>query len=307
MRGLSTNFLKDLNDGILSRFLNWVKSDDTLFLEIRNNYVNIYYRGGNMFRIEPDKNGYKVLFDINYCIHTSGEKYRSILSGIKACDYDKWVENIPFIKAEMDLWFSEHPKLEREFQQLILRENNRGAIAGDTDYFIADIEYANNENGSRFDLLGVKWLSDAVNRRNPNNAALSFIEMKYGDNALIGSAGISKHIKDMNTFLSDSNKVNTIYVEMETIFNQKIQLGLVSDISKQININRGIKPEFIILIANHKPAKSVFIREVKQQINSSEYLELKDKADVKIAFASYMGYGLYADLIKPIENIINEN
>ncbi len=67
MRGLSNDFMNDLKVGKLKNFLTSVKEDDTLSLEIRDNYINIYYRGGNIFRIEQCTSEYKVYFDINYC------------------------------------------------------------------------------------------------------------------------------------------------------------------------------------------------------------------------------------------------
>jgi formylglycine-generating enzyme required for sulfatase activity len=39
----------------------------------------------------------------------------------------------------MDLWFGNHPKNERECQQLMLWENNIGNSAKSTDYFICDM------------------------------------------------------------------------------------------------------------------------------------------------------------------------
>ena len=69
--------------------------------------------------IEPWGNEYKVPFDLNYC-----SKNREIISQISPCDYEEWVDCIPQIKAEMDAYFHKCPKLEREYQQLVLRENN---------------------------------------------------------------------------------------------------------------------------------------------------------------------------------------
>lgn len=46
----------------------------------------------------------------------------------------------------MDWWFHKHPKYEREFQQVIARENNNhGKISNGTDYYIADIEFADGQ------------------------------------------------------------------------------------------------------------------------------------------------------------------
>lgn len=295
MRGLQPQFILDLNELKLKSFLTSVKEDDTLCLEIRENYINIYYRGGNLFRIEPWGKEYKVLFDLNYCC-----KNREIISRISPCDYKKWVEGIPQIKAEMDAYFHKYPKLEREYQQLVLRENNNSSIAGDTDYYIADIEYANSENGSRFDLLAVKWLSTPISRKKADDIRLVFIEKKYGDNALSGSSGITKHFEDLHSFLSDARKVEDLYQEVETIFNHKSELGLITGVVKPIMLSKN-KPEFILLLANHKPAKSVLQREIQEAISTPYYKELKQIIDIKIAKASYMGYGLYSELMVDIE------
>lgn len=302
MRKLSTDFINDLIGGKLKNFLTSVKEDDTLSLEIRENYINIYYRGGNIFKIKQCATGYEVHFDENYC-----NKYKDIISDIKSSEYEKWTNNIPFLKADMDAWFFKHPKLEREYQQLVSRENNSSSIANDTDYFITDIEYANSENKSRFDLVGFKWLSTATSHKNADDICLVFIEMKYGDKALSGSAGIKKHYEDLYKFLNDKNKVEDIYKEVETIMKQKLELCLLKDINKkEIKFSKN-KPEFILLLANHKPVKSVLKRELKEVINSSYYNDLKQMVDMKIAKASHMGYGLYSELMVDIEVFVNEN
>lgn len=62
LRALDEVFIKDLQVGKLKDFLERVKKDDTLCLEIRDNYINIYYRGGSLFKISPlktNEEGYK--------------------------------------------------------------------------------------------------------------------------------------------------------------------------------------------------------------------------------------------------------
>lgn len=301
MKGLTDKFMDDLKNGKLKKFLTSVQEDDTLCLEIRDNYINIYYRGGNIFKIKPCNNEYKVQFDMNFC-----SKYKERISQIQPDEYEKWIDNILFLKAEMDAYFYKHPKLEREYQQLVLRENNNSGIANDTDYYIADIEYVNTENGSKFDLIGIKWLSTATSKKKADDISLVFIEKKYGDGSIGGNSGISKHCEDLYSFLSDKNKVETIYNEVEIIVKQKLELGLIKDVNKEIKLSRN-KPEFILLIANHKPASSILIKELKKVINSTYYTNLKKDVDIKIAKSSNMGYGLYSELMVGIEEYINEN
>lgn len=78
----------------------------------------------------------------------------------------------------------------------MLRENNNSSISNDTDYYIASNESSNTDNGSRFDLIGIKWASTGPARRNNlKDISLVLMEMKYGDGAHAGSAGIIKHFK----------------------------------------------------------------------------------------------------------------
>jgi hypothetical protein len=67
MRGLSTTFITDLSGGLLNPILERVKNDSTLCLEIREGYINIYYRGGNIIEIREKKLGkYYASFDVKY-------------------------------------------------------------------------------------------------------------------------------------------------------------------------------------------------------------------------------------------------
>ena len=50
-RVISTEFAIALKQGALSAILVRVKEDDTLMLALRNGYINIYYRGGNLLKI----------------------------------------------------------------------------------------------------------------------------------------------------------------------------------------------------------------------------------------------------------------
>lgn len=82
----------------------------------------------------------------------------------------------------------------------------------------------------------LKKLSTSLSHKKADDIRLVFIEKKYGDNALSGSAGVRKHIEDLYRFLSDPRKVENLYQEVETIFNQKTELGLISDVIKPIKL-----------------------------------------------------------------------
>ena len=69
MRELSVSFFNDLMDdnGLLHTIRERVKTDDTLLLAIRDGYINIYYRGGNILRIQEQGKGVcQAFFDKQY-------------------------------------------------------------------------------------------------------------------------------------------------------------------------------------------------------------------------------------------------
>jgi len=154
LRRLSNDFMSDLGSGLLQPVLQRVKADTTLCLEIRNDYINIYYRGGNLLRIRQRKGTYEAFFDKKYSNHGYSPGLSSLPgTGIGAAqDLDRWISVIPELKQQMDFWLKDHPKEEREAQQLIVRDNNFGGMSNSTDYFICDIEYATrmtDANGPR--------------------------------------------------------------------------------------------------------------------------------------------------------------
>ena len=287
MRKLNDSFLRALQEGgNLHPLLAAVKSDPTLCLELRGDSINIYYRGGNMMKIEQRYNDDFILsFDENYFATPN----RIDLPDSK--DVNAWIEVAPKLKRAMDQWLGKHRNDEREFQQLLLRENNYGRIARSTDYYICDIEYQ-SESG-RFDLVAVHWPSKSSKRKKAEDRRLVFIEMKYGDNALGGVAGIKSHIDKVNKFLSDPDKLGNFKKDMIGVFSQKRDLGLL-ECGKSLASFSDEKPLLLLAFANHDPEKSR-LRSVLDNLPDSPHAELR------VATASFMGYGLYDQGIHTID------
>ncbi len=81
MRGLSRDFMKprrpegsDRFERLLSPILQRVQEDDTLDLEIRKEYLNIYYRGGNLLKISRPKGVFVPHFDAKYGKSKKGQR-----------------------------------------------------------------------------------------------------------------------------------------------------------------------------------------------------------------------------------------
>ena len=293
-RRISEKMMKAFLEGRLKPILDAVKMDDTLDLELRGDFVNIYYRGGSLFKISEDKENYKIYFNSKYCLFKT-----KVLKEYP--DVEEAVADMPFYKQAMDWWFKKNPKYEREFQQVIARENNYiGNISRGTDYYIADIEYANKvdeaDKAARFDMVALKWLSSGAVRKDCTKISLALIEVKYGNGALQGKAGVSDHLKDFQSFLSDTESLKAFCEDMSMVFAQKCRLGLVDGLQeKQFDVTISSEnPEVIFIFANHDPDSKILDKVM--QCN-----ELKNCTfPVMVANASSMGYCLYADQLTQI-------
>ncbi|CFY07415.1 Uncharacterized [Syntrophomonas zehnderi OL-4] len=293
-RAISAGFQDDLKNGMLSSILEQVQWDDNLTIEIRSAYINIYYRGGNILRIREKKTGYIFEFDWRYVKDDAkAAHYRQTMpQTITSADQvEIWATVLPNIKVEMDTYFSIHKKAEREFQQLVLRENNTGSIANKTDYFICDIEYQIKD--TRFDMIAAK-------RRDKGEYRLAIIEMKYADSALGGKSGIFDHVEKAYNYLC-THAQNALRNEMTGIMKIKQTLGLMNNLPPEF-LFTDEKPEFIFLLANHQPASKALEKELfRLKEDNNFYPAFCQKADLKIATANLFGYGLYNECVYNLE------
>jgi len=277
-RGLSPEFLADLQGGLLAPLRERVVRDRSLCLELRENYINVYYRGGNLMKVSAANGGYAAFFDIKYFEDSAPIMPSPWLRD--ASDLAAWLAALPALKQAMDLW---QPGEEREVQQLILRDNTVGGNARSTDYYVCDIEYANHHG--RFDLVAVHWPSTSAARKKQDGRRLVLGEVKFGDGALDGTAGLHAHVNDVNAHLAVPENVEGLKLEMVRVFNQKRALGLI-DCEKDLVGFSAEPPILLLVLVNHDPDKSR-LRELLRALPPSPHAELR------IATGSLLGYGLY--------------
>ena len=285
----------DLKTGILAGLTKRIRQDDTLLLAIRSNSIDVYYRGGRILHLTPQSGqSYKVSFDENY---SKSEKLvlpkTTTISTPEHCEV--WLQFLPTLKEAMNFHFADNRKSEREFQQLVAWENNRSAIANDTEYFITDVEFADVEQGTRLDMLGLRWLSK--DRKFNDRCKPVFIEMKYGINAYEGASGIKSHIEHLQTILGNKDKKQKLGEFIAAQFNQLVDLELV-----KFNPNAAIRqamangdratfstdgnPEVVMLLANHNPRS-------KTLLNILKTIEEPTEFDLRFFNASFAGYGMH--------------
>jgi len=324
-RGISERFEAQLASGVLLPILERLRRDDTLSLEVRNDYVDVYYRGGRLLGLHEQARGEKFAakFDTRYCDGHDG--YVSALpevtppKTITSVEHAaEWVEAFGLYKQAMDIRFCRHPKLEREYQQAVVRDNNRHATGDLSDYFIVDIEYAQSpslcpdrDTGFRFDMIGFRWPA-AGSSRSSKQATPVIIEMKAGDAAIAsgrvsdGSGpalpGLAKHVLDIERFLapgsdgSPSEPYESMRAELQRLFETKRRLGLPGIPkrikTREIEVSRQ-RPEVIFVIANHRPDSRVLQRELKD-------LPERVHAEYYVANVAHAGYALFAKSMIPL-------
>ena len=101
MRHITDDFIEDLLCGKLSVFLKAVTDNrDKLALEIRDGYISIYYKGGNLLKITHHRRkGYEFTFDPRYCLNKPDCSAYEKICALDACYY-------PLYSASPSMWFS---------------------------------------------------------------------------------------------------------------------------------------------------------------------------------------------------------
>src|SRR5262245_58473518 len=145
MRKLSPAFLNCLKSGFLSEIADYVRLDHDLNLEIRESYINVYYKGNSLLKLN----------EVNSLLRYKAEIHKTFLEGVNLpmalteSTVPQFIKAIPLIKENI-VRYGRH-SLELEYEQLIICANNFER-RNNTEYFIVDRQYVMNEG--RFDLAG---------------------------------------------------------------------------------------------------------------------------------------------------------
>ena len=303
-RSISKTLLDKLNEeGIYHEITELVKIDPYLDMEMRGeDGVMIYYRGGKILTIHEQLG--LIGLDENY--YTKEDDVYLTPQVENILDYLCKAKHIIDVHESRE----KSKLVEKEFQQRVVYENNLSANADNTDYFIADVEWADNDTlGGRADIVAFRWNHMEHRKR---ILQLTLIEVKQGDGAietyetknkrgeLMLSAGLCKHYEDYLRFKENKDYVKDVAKDMLIVLKQKKELGLIKGLDKlfvsgekEVEPELIDKPEFIFLLANYHHYSSAL---------KSESEKLPD--DSLFYLSSFMGYGLYKDFVVTKKDLI---
>ena len=262
-------FWKNLTEGEYKEIIDFASQrENELDVQIRDNYLNIYYQGGNLLRVHP-----RSLYFDEFYFHRGAKDMRKThlidkcKKGDKACiarweDYkNRRKEMLGILKARgMATYCKEMKRIMKEWDadlrtigishdeknaQQQISMNNRGA----TDYTVVDLEYAVSTtsnfkyNGDstkkvpRFDLIAVD-----------KSGQLYVIELKTGLKAIDGNSGIRAHMDCFEHSIGRDSK-NDFINEMNELLGQKQELKLID---KNVRIDKTKKPHFILAFSDEQ-------------------------------------------------------
>lgn len=286
--GLSDEFLAALNRGELRWLTDRVRQDQTLDLEIRDDQIQVYYRGGRLMLVQRRGQAYPSAFDTSY---VAAGRILPCAVPTDARMSEVWLAAIPLLKQEMDFYFATVRSMpEREFQQQLVRQNNQCEIANSTDYFICSMEYQSPMG--RFDSVAVHWPSNGPCRKQRDRLPLALVEIKYGDQAIAGECGLLEHLRDFATLARDPQRIEQLCAEMTCVFQQKHQLGLIPGTSHAVESISAERLQVLFVLANTDPSASLLARAL-DEVNE-EFSPLFP-GGIWISRASQFGAGLFQD------------
>lgn len=247
-------FYKSLTEGNLNKMMKLIRIDKDLDVQIRSNYLNIYYQGGNIARVKSEKS---IEFDKFYFyLDTKKVPKKDIEKNRKICDDLKSDRNLLLKKIKDGKYldfFLEAKKVMNKYNDSVEKnkeermEQHKLSVANHfnkSDYTIIDLEYEvsirsefacihipdekDKPKKPRFDIIAVS-----------KSGKLCVIEFKKGKGALSGTSGLKEHWDCYKQ--SIGRKTEPFMAEMKNLLEQKQKLNLID---KEVKILDPI-PEFM--------------------------------------------------------------
>ena len=272
-------FLDSLTSRKLKTMLDAINKDNDLDVQIRNNYLNIYYDGGNIAKVSSENS---VFFEKNYFYTDKNNptkdidramteiltrKKKELIIKFKEGNYEAYFKEA---KEVMKDWFEANPKEERKEQHRLSIENRYG----NSDYTIIDLEYQVSIKSEFFCTFVPEGKSKPKNPRFDiiavNKAGkLCVIELKKGTGALGNTYGLKEHYECYEHSIGRNHK--PFMDEMQNLLRQKQCFGLID---KRLEILSD-EPEFMFAYSY-----ATYDEELEDRTFEKYYEKLQEKPHV---------------------------
>lgn len=190
------------NDERYTRLRELIKSDKEVVFAVRKDEIHVYYLGGRILKITKSNDKLKFSFDWKYAkkkkgsdeLNEHGEIIKTLTSN--PYDVDLWVEHFDVLKRCMKN-FRENVShnAERQLQQALELENrdfNGEVVVVDNEYGVRELHIQSSKL-CKVDLVVLFMGEDGKYK-------ICLTELKKGDGATGGKAGIKDHIYDFKVF-----------------------------------------------------------------------------------------------------------
>lgn len=241
-RGISTSFADAFGKCALSGL--YEKHKDELFLGVRNNYLNLYYNCDSIAKIKYANGTINCKIDKYYL----GEEHYYGKEKREKNGPEQIIERYEEIKRNSDAKITAEKKAQSKL--VILNNNNK-----DSNWFCIDVEYVKQFHNSqerkeagfngRFDII-------ALSKKKPHRVAL--VELKYGERAIGGKSGISKHVEDFITFCNKGFFEGHMKQEIIEIVKslKMLRVSVPFGLPKEVDI---LAPEFFFITLDNNAVK----------------------------------------------------
>lgn len=230
-------------DSLLNNLIDEVRKDKDLVIQIRENYFNIYYKGGNLLKVKSENSfefdseyyKWKPEFDTE---EKRKDERRNFLKALKKKrDYKTFLSDM---KKLMDSFWKKSGRdlHEKDTQHALCISNTESS-----DYTIIDLEFQVSKStkcqysykktyiplGRYVDKRKISPRFDIIAVRNRDHR-LCIIELKSGTNALYGKSGIGDHADSFEGSIGKNHQTSQSFLkEMKKVISDKKDLKLLDD------------------------------------------------------------------------------